>query len=83
MTPHQTDQSVSSATTTDDYEVPHCATCGSTAILRDAWARWDPASQDYELAAVFDFAYCEDCDGETSVDWRKPEGARAAGEADR
>ena len=83
MTPKQADQSVSSATTAGDNEIPHCAACGSTAILRDAWARWDPASQDYELAAVFDYAYCEDCDGEASVDWRKPDSSTIGVTTDR
>ena len=83
MTPKQTAQSVSSATPAYDNEIPHCAACGSTAILRDAWARWDPAIQDYELAAVFDFAYCEDCDGEASVDWCKPDSSTIGVTTDR
>ena len=44
-----------------------CSTCGSDQVLRDAWAEWDVASQDWVLQNVFDAAYCEKCEGETSI----------------
>jgi hypothetical protein len=41
-----------------------CATCGSENVRRDAWAAWDVESQSWQLASVFDAAFCENCDGE-------------------
>lgn len=48
-----------------------CRRCGSTQVLRDAWAEWDVDTQQWTLSAVFDHAVCESdaCDGgETSID---------------
>jgi hypothetical protein len=45
-----------------------CARCGGTNVLRDAWAEWDDETQTWVLNNVFDQAYCEDCDGETSLE---------------
>jgi len=47
-----------------------CATCGSNHISRDAWADWDSATQQWVLGAVFDYAHCHRCEGETSLDER-------------
>jgi hypothetical protein len=44
-----------------------CSICGSTAVSRDAWARWDVGSQTWMLQHVFDYAYCHACDDETSL----------------
>lgn len=38
-----------------------CERCGSTSVTRDAWAEWDAKRQSWELAAMFDFAWCHDC----------------------
>lgn len=51
-------------------EYPVCAECGSMAVVRDAWAEWDHDAQDWCLQAVFDNAVCEDCDGETHLEWK-------------
>jgi len=45
-----------------------CRTCGSTNVMRDAWAVWDCETQEWTLGNVFDAAQCDDCDGETSLD---------------
>lgn len=45
-----------------------CSSCGSDDILRDAWASWDFLSQTWVLDNVFDQAYCEDCEGDCSID---------------
>lgn len=47
-----------------------CSTCGGDNVMRDAWAVWDRASQRWVLGAVFDHAYCDDCDRETSLEER-------------
>lgn len=44
-----------------------CATCGSDDVLRDAYARWNPEKQDFDLVATFDHTFCGECDGECSV----------------
>jgi len=45
-----------------------CNTCGSELVTRDAWAEWDVGQQDWSLGAVYDYAYCHACDGETRID---------------
>jgi hypothetical protein len=46
----------------------HCSKCGSKNVLRDAWAFWDENSQEWALNSIFDNAYCENCEGETSLE---------------
>lgn len=55
--------------TPDDAGFPVCAHCASKRVLRDAWAKWDETARQWVLGAVFDHAYCPDCDGETSIEW--------------
>lgn len=45
-----------------------CAHCGSDNVRRDAFAEWDIDNQDWVLSHTFDDAYCEACEGETSID---------------
>lgn len=44
-----------------------CGTCGSDEVSRDAWANWDTHTQQWVLGAVFDYAHCHKCDGETRL----------------
>jgi hypothetical protein len=44
-----------------------CATCGSENVRRDAWAEWDTDSQQWELASIYDHAFCFACDAETHL----------------
>ncbi|WP_454883040.1 DUF5983 family protein [Sphingomonas oryzagri] len=39
-----------------------CTACGSGNVMRDAWATWDDEAQDWVLGALFDAAFCEDCE---------------------
>lgn len=50
---------------------PTCADCGSTDLSFDAYAEWNPATQNYELRNVFDEAYCngDKCHGECQIKW--------------
>jgi hypothetical protein len=50
-----------------------CGDCGSDNVLRDAWARWDPVTQSWEVAVVHSAGFCHDCDTETEL-WERPEG---------
>lgn len=45
-----------------------CSRCGSVNVLCDAWAEWDETEQAWTLQNTFDNSFCEDCDGETSID---------------
>lgn len=44
-----------------------CKFCGSCNVLRDATAAWNVSTQKWELAAVQDQAYCNQCGGETTL----------------
>ena len=44
-----------------------CCYCGSNSILMDAWAEWDTESQEWILSDTLVQAYCQQCDGETSL----------------
>ena len=50
-------------------EKPICAYCGSTNVVKDAWAEWDIENQEWQLQDTYDDAYCITCDGETSIEW--------------
>lgn len=52
--------------------VATCSHCGSERLLFDAYVKWDTERQEYQIVNVFDKPIiCEDCDGETSVDWKE------------
>lgn len=42
-----------------------CGYCGSIEVTRDAWAE---ETQDWTLAAVYDYAYCHKCDGDGRIE---------------
>ena len=44
-----------------------CSLCGGNSVTRDAWADWDAAAQDWALGAVFDYAFCHDCETDTNL----------------
>ena len=44
-----------------------CNTCGSEDVRLDAWAGWDTDGQRWELAQTFDYAHCENCEGECRI----------------
>lgn len=45
-----------------------CRTCGSENVWKDANARFNTVTQQYELASLFDAEYCDDCDSETHIE---------------
>ena len=47
--------------------VPRFVSCGSEDVVRDAWAAWDKAAQDWTLSAIFDAAWSAACDGPTTI----------------
>jgi hypothetical protein len=44
-----------------------CAHCGSSTVLMDAWATWDTEQQDWVLHDTLTEAFCQECEGETSL----------------
>jgi len=44
-----------------------CSACGSSDVCRDATAVWSIEGKTWELQSVQDQAYCEDCNGETTL----------------
>ncbi len=44
-----------------------CKVCGSTNIIKDAWAEWDEENQKWILSSVYDHVYCTNCEGETKI----------------
>lgn len=44
-----------------------CNMCGGNTVTRDAWAEWDAAAQEWTLGAVYDYAFCHDCQEETRL----------------
>lgn len=44
-----------------------CRICGTNHVARDAWASWDTSTQQWVLGAIFDYAHCHECDGETRL----------------
>ena len=48
---------------------PTCSWCGNTQLLADAYAEWDSSNQRWVIHCVFDEAFCNDCEGVTSIHW--------------
>lgn len=49
---------------------PVCSPCRSPDVLSDAYAEWDHEAQAWVLQNTFEKgAFCNACDGETSIDW--------------
>lgn len=44
-----------------------CKACGSTEVVRDAWATWSVGQQAWQLGTVFDHAYCYGCEAEARL----------------
>lgn len=50
-------------------EKPVCATCGSSDVLKDAYAVWDNASQQWELNSTYDDTTCNNCERSCKLNW--------------
>lgn len=44
-----------------------CKKCGSTDVVLDAWACWNPDEEEWVLKDFFDNAFCLDCDCECVI----------------
>lgn len=45
-----------------------CSACGSSRVTRDAWAEWSEADQKWGLGAVYDYAYCHNCEADARIE---------------
>lgn len=43
-----------------------CQECGSTEVVKDAWAEWDEETQEWVLQNVFDMGYCQNCESSSN-----------------
>lgn len=53
-------------------ELRICRKCGSQDVVKDAWAKWNIEKQEWVLDNVFDAAFCNSCEGETTIDEALP-----------
>jgi hypothetical protein len=44
-----------------------CKHCGSSEVVFDAYAQWNPESQDFEIYNTFDDSWCQECEGANTV----------------
>ena len=65
---------------TDTTELPttsllmRCSRCHSPNVMRDAWAVWNAATQEWELGPIFDHSACDDCGAEECIEEITPDG---------
>lgn len=45
-----------------------CTNCGSEDIIFEAVVRWNPRRREYYVENLFDYAYCNSCENECSVE---------------
>lgn len=45
-----------------------CTKCGSDDVLIDAYARWNPYKDGYELDNVFEYCFCNKCEEECDLE---------------
>lgn len=44
-----------------------CEACGSAEVIRDALAYWDEGAQAWMLGSIFDAAFCNACEADTTL----------------
>jgi hypothetical protein len=42
----------------------YCGECGSDDIVWDAFASWNPVTQEHELRSIYDYCCCAECGDE-------------------
>jgi len=55
-----------------DHDMPCCGTCRSQDVVRDAWAAWNAAAQEWVIDNVFDDAFCKACEETIKIEWKRP-----------
>ena len=54
--------------------IMRCSRCHSPNVMRDAWAVWNAATQEWELGPIFDHSACNDCGAEECIEEITPDG---------
>ena len=54
--------------------IMRCRRCHSQNVMRDAWAVWNAATQEWELGPIFDHSACNDCGAEECIEEITPDG---------
>ena len=44
-----------------------CTHCGSSDVVFDAYAEWNPETQEFEIYNTFDDSWCNECEGANTV----------------
>lgn len=44
-----------------------CDSCATPNVTREAWAAWDVERQAWQLAELFDYAFCHQCHRRTQL----------------
>lgn len=58
-----------------------CSYCGSTEVLKDAFAEWSVEEQTWVLHACYDESYCNTCEGSCSLEDEECEEPSGSGDA--
>ena len=54
--------------------IMRCSRCHSPNVMRDAWAVWNAATQEWELGPIYDHSACDDCGAEECIEEITPDG---------
>lgn len=58
-----------------------CSYCGSTEVLKDAFAEWSVEEQTWVLHSCYDESYCNTCEGFCSLEDEECEEPSGSGDA--
>lgn len=59
--------------------IMRCSRCHSPNVMRDAWAVWNAATQEWELGPIFDHSACDDCGAEDCIEEHAANGQQPPG----
>lgn len=59
--------------------IMRCSRCHSPNVMRDAWAVWNAATQEWELGPIFDHSACDDCGAEDCIEEHAATGQQLPG----
>lgn len=59
--------------------IMRCSRCHSPNVMRDAWAVWNAATQEWELGPIFDHSACDDCGAEECIEEHAANGQQPPG----
>ena len=48
-------------------KIKKCSKCGSEDVVVDAYVKWNPEKDDWEIDNVFDYCFCNECEQECDL----------------